>query len=313
MMEASGDGVSFEDVRTDAFGGRASLAAFEGPAGVEPVTFCTLSLVVSGVGDPFLGVTEGAFVAAPSSASLSRPGAPFSRTSAFTPVLTFDTDTALEAVAFSSRSFASEAVAPEAADPPDLAASVGPVLIGLTVGAFDLDVLADFAGGTLTIGAFDFDVLADFAGETLTIGAFDFHVLADFAAGLEPPPWAGCGVLAARSGFGAVTGFAGVFAVSLGTAAGFAVFLGDTDTAGFNVARPGTGGAGLEPGLPFVEVFAGAAGIFAFVATFVPFFQAESVKPFNNQTSRRFRRARFRLQPEVPQSKDRGRYHRCDS
>ena len=295
VMEASGDGVSFEDVRTDAFGGRASLAAFEGPAGVEPVTFCTLSLVVSGVGDPFLGVTEGAFVAAPSSASLSRPGAPFSRTSAFTPVLTFDTDTALEAVAFSSRSFASEAVAPEAADPPDLAASVGPVLIGLTVGAFDLDVLADFAG------------------ETLTIGAFDFHVLAVVAAGLEPPPWAGCGVLAARSGFGAVTGFAGVFAVSLGTAAGFAVFLGDTDTAGFNVARPGTGGAGLEPGLPFVEVFAGAAGIFAFVATFVPFFQAESVKPFNNQTSRRFRRARFRLQPEVPQSKDRGRYHRCDS
>ena len=295
MMEASGDGVSFEDVRTDAFGGRASLAAFEGPAGVEPVTFCTLSLVVSGVGDPFLGVTEGAFVAAPSSASLSRPGAPFSRTSAFTPVLTFDTDTALEAVAFSSRSFASEAVAPEAADPPDLAASVGPVLIGLTVGAFD------------------FDVLADFAGETLTIGAFDFHVLAVVAVGLEPPLWAGCGVLAARSGFATVTGFAGVFAVSLGTAAGFAVFLGDADKAGFNVARPGTGGAGLDPGLPFVEVFAGAAGIFAFVATFVPFFQAESVKPFNNQTSRRFRRARFRLQPEVPQSKDRGRYHRCDS
>ena len=173
--------------------------------------------------------------------------------------------------------------------------------------AFAFVVLEGATGETFTGGAFAFDILG---GETLAVEGLALEV---FTMVLEPPPLAGWAVFAIRSGFAADDGFAGVFAVSLAVAADFAVFFGDADTAGFDVARPAIGGAGLDPGSPFVEVFAGAAGVFAFVATFVPFFQAGTVKPFYNLTSLRLRPGSFPRKTGSTQSKDRGRYHRCDS
>ena len=363
------NGVSSEDGTTGAFGGRASFAALDGPAGVKPVTPFNGSLVVSGVCDPCLGVTEGAFVAAPAApATLSPPGTLLSRAAAFARVLSSAANIPLRADALSSRGVVREAAAPGTvgARPADLAVTVGRVDVGvrvgalaledvtgeaLTDGAFAFDALGEtltgetltgetltgetltgetltgetLTGETLTGEAFAFVVLEGATGETFTGGAFAFDILGGdtlaveglalevFTMVLEPPPLAGCAVFAIRSGFAADDGFAGVFAVSLAVAADFAVFFGDADTAGFDVARPAIGGAGLDPGSPFVEVFAGAAGVFAFVATFVPFFQAGTVKPFNNLTSLRLRPGSFPRKTGSTQSKDRGRYHRCDS